>query len=260
MSTGALIYHQFRFDQKRFWRDPAGLFYAIGFPLIFLVNFLTLLGGSDEVGHITGHAVVGKYYYLPAILTMAVVSVAFVNLAVSLTAARERGTLKRVRGTRLPPWVFLAGRVATAIAVTAGTVVLVALVARLAYGVSLPSSTLAAGVLTLVVATATFCALAFAATAILPSASVAAAVTMTATLVLYFLSGLFAREDNIPDTARAIAGLFPVKPLFEALVVAYDPATAGTGFFWRDIAVLAAWGIAGLILGVRFFRWTPSTG
>jgi ABC-2 type transport system permease protein len=260
MSTAALIRHQFRFDQKRFWRDPAGLFYAIGFPLIFLVNFLGVLGGNEEIAHIAGHAVPGKFYYVPAIMAMTVVSVAFVNLAVALVSARERGTLKRVRGTRLPPWVFMAARIGTAIAVTSGTVVLVAVAARVAYGVSVPISTLAAGVLTLVVGTAAFCALAFAATAILPTANFAAAVTMTSTLVLYFLSGLFACEDNIPDTMRTIAGLFPVKPLFEALVVVYDPATAGDGFFWRDLAVLAAWGVGGLILGLRFFRWTPSTG
>jgi hypothetical protein len=63
---------------------------------------------------------------------------------------------------------------------------------------------------------------------------------MTTTLVLYFLSGLFAREDVILDTPRTIAGLFPVKQLVEALVVAYDPATTGTGLAWTDIAVLAA--------------------
>jgi len=260
MSTAALIRHQFRFDQKRFWRDPAGLFYAIGFPLVFLLIFLGALGASDEIAHIAGHAVVGKYYYVPAIMTLTVISVAFVNMAVSLTAARERGTLKRVRGTRLPPWVFMAGRIATALAVTAGTVVLVAVVARVAYGVSIPTSTLVAGVLTLVIGTAAFCALAFAATAVLPTANSAAALTMTSAWILYFLSGLLAREDNIPDTLRTIAGLFPVKPLFEALVVVYDPATAGAGFFWRDIAVLAAWGIGGLLVGLRFFRWTPSTG
>jgi hypothetical protein len=36
MRTVVLVRHQFRFDQKRFWRYPAGLFYAIGFPLVFL--------------------------------------------------------------------------------------------------------------------------------------------------------------------------------------------------------------------------------
>jgi ABC-2 type transport system permease protein len=83
---------------------------------------------------------------------------------------------------------------------------------------------------------------------------------MTLTLVLYFISGLFAREDNIPDTLRTVAGVFPVKPLFEALVIAYDPATTGVGFFWRDIGVLAAWGVGGLIVALRYFRWTPASG
>lgn len=69
----------------------------------------------------------------------------------------------------------------------------------------------------------------------------------------------FAREDNIPDTLRTIAGVFPVKRLFSALVIAYDPATTGAGFAWADIGVLAAWDIGGLIVALRFFRWTPST-
>lgn len=260
MTTAHLVWHQFRFDQKRFWRDPAGLFYAIGFPLVFLVIFLGALGGNNETAHIAGHAVGSKLYYVPGIMTMAVVSVAFVNLTVSLTASRERGTLKRVRGTRLPLWVFMAGRIGTAIAVAAGTVVLVAVVARVAYGVSIPASTLGAGLLALVIATATFCALAFAATVVLPSANAAAALTMTSTLVLYFISGLFAREDNIPETLRTIAGIFPVKRLFESLVIAYDPATTGTAIHWGDLGVLAAWGTGGLIVALRFFRWTPASG
>jgi len=258
VSTLALVRHQFRFDQKRFWRDPAGLFYAIGFPLIFLVNFLGVLGGTNESAHIAGHTVVGKFYYVPGIIAMTVVSVGFVNLAISLTAARERGTLKRVRGTRLPPGVFMAARIGTAITVITGTVLLVAVAARIFYDVSIPTSTLAAALLTLVLGTAAFCTLGFAITVVLPTANFAAAVTMTSTLVLYFLSGLFAREDNIPATMRTIAGLFPVKRLFEALVIAYDPATSGAGFAWADIGVLAAWFAIGLAISLRFFRWTPS--
>jgi ABC-2 type transport system permease protein len=171
MTTQALLRHEYKFGQKRFWRDPAGLFYAIGFPLIFLVNFLGALGGNDETAHIAGHAVESKLYYVPAIIAMTVISVAFVNLAISLTAARERRTLKRVRGTRLPPWVFMAARICTAIAVMAGTVVLVAVLARVAYGVAIPTSTLAAAAVTLLIGTAVFCALAFAATAVLPTAN-----------------------------------------------------------------------------------------
>jgi ABC-2 type transport system permease protein len=260
MTTPALIYHQFRFDQKRFWRDPAGLFYAIGFPLVFLAVFLGALGNNNETAHIAGHTVSSKIYYVPGIMAMTVVSVAFASLAISLTAARERGTLKRVRGTRLPPWVFMAGRIATAVAVTAGTVMLVAVTARLVYDVPIPVSTLGAGLVMLLVAAAAFCALGFAITTVLPSANTAAAVTMTGSWLLYFISGLFAREDNIPDTLRTIAGLFPIKRLFQALVVAYDPATTGVGFAWTELGVLAAWGVGALVIALRLFRWTPTTG
>jgi hypothetical protein len=72
-------------------------------------------------------------------------------------------------------------------------------------------------------------ALAFAATAVLPTANSAAALTMTSAWILYFVSGLFVREDNIPATLRTIAGVFPVKPLFEALVIAYAPARSAAG-------------------------------
>lgn len=260
MSDLGLVRHQLRFDLKRFLRDPAGLFYGIGFPMIFLVNFLILSGTSDEVGHIAGHALVSKYYYLPGVITMTVVSIAFVNLTVSLTAARERGTLKRVRGTPVPTWTFLAGRVATSVVATTLSVVLVAGVGRVVYGVAVPGASLVGALLLLIVATWACCALAFAATTILRSANIAAAVTMTVTLVLYFLSGVFAREDNLSGTIRTIAAIFPVKRLFQALAVAYDPQTTGMAVRGWDLAVLAAWGLAGTVVSLRFFRWQPHAG
>ena len=42
-------------------------------------------------------------YYVPAIITLAVISATTVSLAINLTEDRERGLLKRVRGTRCRP-------------------------------------------------------------------------------------------------------------------------------------------------------------
>lgn len=260
MRAPALLLHELRFDHKRFWRDPTGLFYAVGFPAIFLVVFLVIGGRMERLTEIAGHTVAQEPYRLAAITTMSVVSLTLVHLAVSLTVARERGTLKRVRGTRLPFWVFVAGRIGTAVGIAAAAVVSVAVAGRLVYGTAIPTSTLPGAVLTLVVAAVAFCCLGFALTAILPTANAAAALVMTLTLVLYFISGLFAPDDTIPDALRTIAALLPVKPLFEALVVAYDPATAGAAVIWKDLAVLSAWGAGALVLSLRYFRWTPSSG
>jgi ABC-2 type transport system permease protein len=255
-----LLWHQFRFDQKRFWRDPAGIFYAVVFPMIFLALFVAVLGNNEEAGRVAGRTLESANYYLPAVLTLSVVSVTFVNLAVSLTAARERGTLKRARGTPLPTWVFMAGRIATSIAITILIVVLVVGAGRAVYGVPLPASALLGALLTLAVGAAAFCCLAFALTVVMPSANAAAAIALTASLVLYFMSGLFARNDVIPEAVQRVADVFPVKHLFESLAIGFDPNTSGPGIQGWHLAVLASWGLAAFLVSVRFFRWTPSSG
>jgi hypothetical protein len=103
-------------------------------------------------------------------------------------------------------------------------------------------------------------ALAFAATAVLPTASSAAALTMTSAWILYFFSGLFVREDNIPDTLRKIAGVVRVKPLFEALVIAYDPATSAAGLVWTNIGCSSSGVSAASSLDCASSAGHPPTG
>ena len=43
-----------------------------------------------------------------------------------------------------------------------------------------------------------------------------------------------------------VASVFPVKPLFDSLLTAFDPPTTGIGIAWGDLAVVAAWGVAGV--------------
>ena len=50
-------------------------------------------------------------FYAPALAVYAAAASAFVNLAISTALARDEGILKRVRGTPLPPWIYMAGRV-----------------------------------------------------------------------------------------------------------------------------------------------------
>ena len=46
MSGAALVFHQFRYDQKTFWRDPASVFFTVLLPLIFLFIFATIFGNE----------------------------------------------------------------------------------------------------------------------------------------------------------------------------------------------------------------------
>jgi ABC-2 type transport system permease protein len=249
----SLALHQFRFDQKVFWRNPASVFFTVLLPLIFLFIFATIFG-NDEIEE---RGVKTTTYYVPAIIALAVISATTVSLAINLTEDRERGLLKRVRGTPLPPSVFVAGRVGNAFVISILMVVLVAILGKLVYDVSLPGETIPAVVVTLAIGAFAFSCLGFALTAMIPSEDAAPAVTNAILLPLYFVSGVFIPDSEIPSGVLNIADVFPVRHFFEAFFTAWDPNTSGAGFELGDLAIVTAWGLFGLAVAVRFFRWEP---
>lgn len=255
MNDAKLVWHQFRYDQRTFRRDPAAVGFTVVFPVIFLIIFVTIFGNDDIV--IEGAAVSGSTYYLPGIVTLGVASATYLNLAISLTQLRERGVLKRVRSTPVPMWAYIAGRVGTSIAVSIALTAVLVLLGWLLYDVSVPGATLPALLLALVVGSAAFSTLGFALASVIPTEASAAPVANAVILPLYFISGIFVPAEQIPDGMLDVADWLPVKPLFDALRVAFDPATSGAGIAGGDLAVLAAWGVAGLVVALTRFRWTP---
>lgn len=253
MSALSLVVHQARFEQRVFWRSPAAVFFTVLFPVIFLLIFSSLFNGEmiEELGIKT------TVYYVPGIITLAVVSATLVSTAIRLVELRESGRLKRVRGTPLPAWAFVAGRLGNALTLSLLMVVVVAAIGRLLYDVPIPTSTLPALLVTLLVGSFAFCTLGFALTALIPSEDAAPAVTNVAVLPLYFLSGVFIPQTEIPEGVLHFADAFPIRHFFQAFLTAWDPSTTGAGFEWGHLAVVAGWGAVGLLIALKTFRWTP---
>jgi ABC-2 type transport system permease protein len=254
MTAVQLAAHQFRYDQKTFWRNPASVFFTVALPLIFLLIFATIFGNDEleELGNLKTTT-----YYIPAILTLAIVSATLQSLAFQLITDRESGILKRGRGTPMPSWVFFAGRVGNSLVISVLMLIVVPAVGRVLYGVSIPWDHLPAVVVTLAIGAASFCCLGIAMTAVIPSENAAPAITNATVLPLYFLSGIFIPETEIPDGVLHVADAFPIRHFFEAFFAAWDPQTVGSGFEWGHLAIVAGWGVLGLVLAIRFFRWTP---
>lgn len=255
MTDARLVAHQARYEVRAFVRDPTATFFTLALPVVFLLLFVTIFGSET-----LDSGVDTSTYYVPGIAALAVVTATFVNLSITLTQQRESGILKRVRGTPLPPWVFLAGRLATAVLLGLLMAILLVALGRLLYGVAVPGATMVGFVVALVVGAAAFCALGVAVTAVVPTEAAAPAVANAVTLPLFFVSGIFIPAESIPDWLLAIADVFPVKPFADALFTAFDPRTAGLGLSPPDLAVVAAWGLAGALVAARTFRWTPRRG
>jgi ABC-2 type transport system permease protein len=246
--------HQFRYDLLAFLRNRQARFFTLVLPILFLVIFVSVFG-NDKIGP---ERVKASTYYVPGICALAIIAGSFVNLVISITTQRESGVLKRRRASPVPAPVLIAARILTAVVVACGTMTVLLLIGRFAYGVKLPTSTLPAVILTAVVGAITFCCLAYALTTFIKSEDAAQPMVQAIMLPLYFISGVFIPNVNLPDWLQHVAAFFPVQHLADGLHHAFDPATHGTGIVWSDLAVLAAWGAVGLAVALRRFTWTPA--
>jgi ABC-2 type transport system permease protein len=248
-----LVLHQARYDLLGILRNRQARFFTLFLPIIFLVIFVGVFGD-----HVVGPgSMKASAYYVPGIATLGVIAASFVNLVISITAQREGGVLKRRRATPVPAWVLIAGRTLTA--VTVSLVVLMALLAlgRLAYGVKLPTSTLPGIALTAIVGSITFCVLGYALSTAIGNEDSAQPTVQALMLPLYFISGVFVPNIQLPSWLRHVAEIFPVEHLSDGLHHAYIPGVQGVGIVWNDLGVLAVWFVIGLVVALRRFSWLP---
>jgi ABC-2 type transport system permease protein len=254
MSEAALVMRQVRYTNKAFWRNPASAFFTFAFPLMFLVIFTSLIKGTITIG---STEIDLSTYYVMAEAAFGVISACFTNIAISVTFQRDQGILKRTRGTPLPGWAYLTARV-----VHAMTIAFVLVAITVSFGVIFYSASVPTGiplmqfVLTLLVGGLSFAALALALTAAIPNADAAPPIVNAAVLPLLFLSGIFFPVgDDAPTWIRAVNNIFPIRHFVEAMSSAF--LGNAIPFDWWDLAVVAAWGIVGLVLASRFFSWEP---
>ncbi len=249
-----LVLHQARYDLVGFLRNRQARFFTAVLPLLFLVIFVSVFGNHT----VRATGVKASTYYVPGISALAVISASFVNLVISITTQREAGILKRRRATPVPAWVLIAGRALAAITVALTVLAVLLLVGRFAYGVRLPSATIPGVALTAVVGSVTFCVLGYALSTAIGSADGAQPTVQAIMLPLYFISGVFIPNVNLPPWLRHVAEVFPVQHLADGLHHAFDPATRGAGVVWSDLGVLALWSAAGLLVALRRFTWAPA--
>ena len=252
-ATGVLIWEHLRHANQAFWRSPIAAFFTIIFPLLFLVLIGTLVRNQT----VDGTDVNVAQFLTPAIAAFAATSAAFTALAVGLVIDREEGILKRVRGTPLRPWMFMAARVGSSVWIALVAVALMLVVGVAFFGVRLIPATAPVALLTMVVGIACFAALGLAVVALSPNQQATHAITNGFLIPLAFISGIFTQGGNLPRWMEVAGWIFPLKHFASALVATFNPFATGAQFGWDHLAVMAAWGVGGAAVALRLFRWEP---
>ena len=247
-----LVVHQTRYDLLTFARNRQARFFSVLLPVTFLVIFASVFG-DNLIGpeHIKA-----SRYYVPGIAALAVLAASFSNLVIAITSQRELGILKRRRATPAPAAVVIAGRAITSLAVSLAVTTVVIAIGAIAYRVHVPPGAVGVLALSIAVGSLALACLGYAVATVIRSADSAQPVTLAITLPLAFISGVYIPSAQLSSALRHVAETFPLQHLVAALSRGFLPG--GTGVAWGDLAILAAWGLAGFAFALPRFRWTPA--
>jgi ABC-2 type transport system permease protein len=246
-----LIAWQIRYEQRAFWRNRGRGIFTFVFPLMFLVIFASLDKGAHikSLGNITFDT-----FFVPGILAYGVITTTYVNMAMSTAILRDQGVLKRMQGTPLPPWAYVAARIGSTLVTMLSITVVTLALGAIAYGVHIRVSTLPGLIGTLVLGTAAFTTLGIGITRFIPNAEAAPVIINLTVLPLTFISSIWFPPTAMPKALNDIAKIFPLRPLADGLEHAFNPFTRGAGFDGQDLQTLAIWTVIGVFLMLRFLR------
>jgi ABC-2 type transport system permease protein len=256
VSRGGVFARQFRSDLSRFWRNPQSRYFTLLLPIVFLVIFATIFKGTTIAD---GRRITITTFYVPGIMALGIISATFVNLTQTIVTQRENGEFKRLRGTPLPAAIVIGSRAVVGVVVAVALSALLLLIGKLVYNVRVPQSTMLGLIVSVVLGAAAFSCVAFAVSTRISNAEAAAPALNITVLPLYFISGVFVPESQIPTFLRDLAAVFPIHHLADALRGTITH-TQGTGIAASDLLVVAAWGLVGLLVAARTFRWSSAGG
>ena len=241
--TLTLAWRQYRLERRMFWRNPSAAFFNFLLPLLFLAGGGIILSGSQH----------DLNRLVPSIAAMSVMATTFTALAYNVVYLRERGVLKRVRGTPLPTVSYFGGLMANAVTNAALQIAIVVLAGRLLLGTGWPRDWAQLAVFT-IAGVACLSALGVAFAHVIPNFESTAAYVNAVFLPVVFVSFYVFDSSSAPAFLRNIAEALPLKPLIDGLSAAIVTGS-GLSHNLDALAIIALWGAFGCYFAVRSFSW-----
>jgi ABC-2 type transport system permease protein len=175
-----------------------------------------------------------------------------VNLGISTGFERGQGVLKRLGGSPLPRSGLISAKLAVVAVIEVVQVALLVGIAALVFGWRpLQGASLPLAGVALVLGTVTFAGLGLLLAGTLrPEATLALANGLF--MLFLLLGGVVLPMSHLPAALETVARLLPAAALSDLLRGALG--TPGVDIM-QPVVVLVAWGVAGVALAVRLFRW-----
>jgi len=244
-------------EVRMFSRERDSMVFTFAFPVILLFIFGSVF--SDDIAP----GVSFTQYFAAGMIASGIVLSSFQSLAIGIAIERDDGTLKRLKGTPMPPLAYFLGKIGLVLVTSVVQFGVLLVVSRLFFGLELPGTAglwlRFAWLFLLGIAAGTTLGIAYSSLA--RSSRSAAAVVSPVVIVLQFISGIFFVYSSLPSWMQHVGAVFPLKWIAQGMRSVFLPDS----FAAREVGgwqlpqaalVLAIWTVLGLLLCVRTFRWT----
>lgn len=235
-------------ESKLFLREPLALFFGVAFPLVLLVIVGSIPSSQQADKTLGGLRFVDVY--VPVLLAFVLAMLALSALPVILASYREKGILRRLSTTPVPPSWVLAAQLAINFVVAVTAMILIVGIGRLVFDVALPRQ-LIGFVLAVLLAAAALLALGLFVAAIAPNGRAANGIGVMLFFPLMFFAGLWVPREQMPDTLRHVGDFSPLGAAVQAL----QDTTQGHWPHLQALVVMGAYAIVFGVAAVRLFRW-----
>jgi len=230
------------------WRQPIGLVFGVGMPLLLLVIF-----GSLPAFHKHQNALGGLTYfnvYIPVLLALVIAMLALLSLPTPLASYREQGILRRLSTTPAPPaWVLAAQLVINLCLAAMAMLILVAL-GIAGFGEDAAKSP-GGLVLAIAASVAALFSIGLWIAAIARTAAAAGGLGSVMLFPMLFFAGLWVPRADMPKVLLDISNYTPLGAAVQAAQAALQSGFPPTA----PLLILLAYADLFATLAVRFFRW-----
>jgi ABC-2 type transport system permease protein len=247
-----LVLHQLAAEQRMFWRSREAAIFIFIFPLLLYALLASVY--SDDITF-EGKRFPSPDVLLAGLFTYGAANTALAGLAIMLVGRRETGTLKRLRATPLPPATYMTALILSTLIVFALQAAALLALGSALFGASGPEN--AFGLCgAIVLGVACFAGMGLGAAALIRSADGASAVVNLIVLPMAFLSGSFGPTRHLGSFLRAASDALPLTYFLKIVNGVY---LDGDSLFAKPgaLAVVALWGVGGVVIALRSFSWMP---
>lgn len=236
-------------EAKLFLRDPAAPVTVVGIPLALLLVFGLMPGSGKPSAEFGGHAP------LPTLIAPMAVAILIAMLAVMMFPAavatyREKGVLKRLSASPVPPGRLLAAQLLVNLAAAAVAILLVLGVGRIALGMALPEN-LGGFLLVMVLGALALFSVGTLIAALAPTNRAASGIGAAAFFPMLALGGVWVPKEQLPPVLQHVADVLPLGATINGL----REAAAGNSPELLQLGSLGAFAVVCSAIAARTFRW-----